>query len=100
VVGPLFSAAQSQRGRRLCLLVVVVLSPDDVDVEGDAGTLGERLEDVRDHLARQVSDLLALELQVAAEVRPRRDVQHRASERLERGRTRVAKERRRRVSGL
>ncbi len=65
-----------------CLLVVVVLAADDVDVEGHARALRERLEHVRDHLARQIPDLLALELQVAAEVRPRGDVEHGAGERL------------------
>jgi hypothetical protein len=37
--------------------VVVVLSPKAVDVQRDVGCYRERMEDVRDHLARQVADL-------------------------------------------
>ena len=77
-------------------LVVVVLSPEDIDVERDAGALGERLEHVRDHLGRQVADLLALELQVAAEVGARRDVEDGAREGL---RTRAEEGRGQLVSG-
>lgn len=61
---------------------MVVLAAEDVDVERDAGALRKRLEDVRDHLAREVADLFALELQVAAEVRARRDVEDGAREGL------------------
>ena len=73
---------EGERERGRDALVVVVLSPKDVDVKRDTGALGERLEHVRDHLGRQVADLLALELQVAAEVGARRDVEDGAREGL------------------
>lgn len=55
--------------------MVVVLAAEHVDVKRDARALRKRLEDVRNHLGREIADLLALELQVAAEVRARRDVE-------------------------
>lgn len=62
--------------------VVVVLSPKHVDVEGDARGLRERLEHVRDHLGREVANLFPLQLQVAAEVGSRGDVEDGAREGL------------------
>ena len=41
------------------LPVVVVLAAEAVDVERDARFLREGLEDVRDHLTREISDFLA-----------------------------------------
>lgn len=64
--------------------VVVVLSPEHVDVKGDARGLRERLEHVRDHLGREVANLFPLQLQVAAEVRPRGNVKDGAREGLHR----------------
>lgn len=55
--------------------VVVVLAAEDIDVKRDASRLCERLEDVRDHLGREVANLFPLELQVAAEVGSGRDVE-------------------------
>lgn len=62
--------------------VVVVLSPKHVHVEGDARGLRERLEHVRDHLGREVANLFPLQLQVAAEVGSRGDVEDGAREGL------------------
>jgi hypothetical protein len=45
----------------LCL-VVVVFPLDVVDVEGHPRLCRERLEDVRDHLARQLTDLLSFKI--------------------------------------
>ena len=44
--------------------MVVVLAAEHVDVKRHAGRHGERVEDVREHLRREVPDLLALQLQV------------------------------------
>lgn len=44
--------------------VVVVVAVEAVDVEGDAGALGEALEAVGDHLAAQLAEELALEANV------------------------------------
>lgn len=65
--------------------MVVVDAANDVDVQRDARGLRERLEHVRDHFAAEVADLLAHELEVAAEVRPRGDVEHGAREGLRGG---------------
>lgn len=42
-------------------LVVIILTPDDIDVHGDTSSLGEGLQNVWNHLSRQVTKLLALE---------------------------------------
>lgn len=63
--------------------MVVVLSPEHVDVKGDARGLRERLEHVRDHLGREVADLFPLQLQVAAKVGSRGDVEDSAREGLQ-----------------
>lgn len=60
--------------------MVVVLAAEDVDVERDAGSDRERVEDVREHLRREVPDLLALQPEVRHAVRARADVDHRARE--------------------
>ena len=44
--------------------VVVVLAAQHVDVQRHAGRHRKRVEDVREHLRREVPNLLALELQV------------------------------------
>ena len=44
--------------------MVVVLTAEDVDVKRRATGDRERVENVREHLRREVPDLLALELQV------------------------------------
>lgn len=62
--------------------MVVILAAKYVDVKGHSGSLGERLEDVRDHLGREISNLLPLELQVAAEIWAGGDVEHSARESL------------------
>jgi hypothetical protein len=75
---------RNEKGRKKekSALVVVVDTAKDVDVKGDTSGLRERLKDVRDHLSREVSDLLALELQVAAEVGAGRNVEDSAGEGL------------------
>ena len=62
--------------------MVVVLAPDDINVECDAGCLGEALEHVGNHLCRKVSDLFSHELKVATEIRSRRNVEDRSRESL------------------
>ena len=49
--------------------MVVVLATEHVDVECYTRSNRERVEDVRQHLSGEVSDLLALELQVRHTVR-------------------------------
>jgi len=71
--------------RNDCSLVVVVLAADDIDVKGHAGSLSEGLEDVRNHLGRQVSNLFPLQLEVATEVGSGGDVEDGAGEGLRRG---------------
>ena len=46
-------------------LVVVVVTSDNVDMHGDARTLGETLQTVRQHLCAQVTNFFTAELQVA-----------------------------------
>ena len=57
--------------------VVVVLTPQDVDMEGHARSNGERVEYVGDHLRREVADLFALQVQVRHAIRPRADIDDR-----------------------
>jgi hypothetical protein len=44
--------------------VVVVVASDNINMHCDAGTLGETLQTVRDHLGAQVTKLLTVELQI------------------------------------
>ena len=44
--------------------MMVVLPSEHVNVQSDARSDRERVEDMREHLRREVPDLLALELQV------------------------------------
>jgi hypothetical protein len=73
--------------------VVVVLTADAVNVDGDASCLGERLQAVGDHLARQVAELLALQSQLHHGVRPVRQIDYGAAERLVQRRIRRAEAR-------
>jgi hypothetical protein len=66
--------------------VVVVLAPKYVDVYRTAGCDRKRVEDVREHLRREVADLLALHAQVRHAERPRADVYDGTRERLSGGR--------------
>ena len=45
-------------------LVVIVLPSEHINVQSDARSDREGVEDMREHLRREVPDLLALELQV------------------------------------
>ena len=54
--------------------MVVVLPSEHVDMECDPSGDGERVEYVREHLSREVADLLPLQLQVRHAVRTRADV--------------------------
>lgn len=67
--------------------MVVVLATNDIDVKGDSGSLSERLEDVRDHLGGEISNLFPFELKVAAEVGSGGDVEDGAREGLRRERS-------------
>lgn len=66
--------------------MVVVLAVQDVDVQRDACLGREAVEDVRDHLAAQVADLFAPQLQMRVAVRTRRQVDDRARQGLVEGR--------------
>jgi hypothetical protein len=44
--------------------VVVIETPDAVDMQSDPGGLGETLKAVRDHLAAELTEELALETQL------------------------------------
>ena len=68
--------------------MVVVLPAQDVDVQRHASCDGERVEDVREHLRGEVADLLALEAELDDAVRPVRQVDDGARERLVEGRVR------------
>lgn len=51
---------------------MVILTPENVNMQSDAGCKGERLEYMREHFRREVSDLLALHIEVRdAEWAPR-----------------------------
>jgi hypothetical protein len=60
--------------------VVVVLAAEAVDVQGDAGSLGEALEAVRDHLAAQAAEPLALEAKIHDAVGAIREVDYGAGQ--------------------
>lgn len=66
--------------------VVVVVAPQAVDVQGDAGGLGKALQAVGDHLAAELAEVLALEAQVDDGVRAVGEIDDGAGEGLvERG---------------
>lgn len=56
--------SHSQRLERTLSPVVVVIAPQAVDVQGDAGGLGKALQTVGDHFAAELAEVLALEAQV------------------------------------
>lgn len=60
--------------------MVVIETPDAVDVQGDPGGLGETLKAVRDHLAAELAKELALETQFDDSVRAVGEVNHSARE--------------------
>lgn len=62
--------------------MVVVLAPEAVDVQGDTGALRETLQAVRDHLAAEVANLLALETQLDDAVGTVRQIDDGAAESL------------------
>ena len=53
---------------------MVILTPENIDMQSDSCCEGERLEDVREHLGGEVSNLLALHLEVCNTVRTTGDV--------------------------
>ena len=65
--------------------MVVVETPDAVDVHGDASRLCEALEAVGDHLAAQLAEPLPLEAEVNDSVGPVRKVDDGAREGLVEG---------------
>jgi len=65
--------------------MVVVLAPQAIDVQGDAGALGKGLHAVGDHLAAEVADLLAAEAKVDNGVGAVREVDYGAGEGLVEG---------------
>ena len=50
--------------------VVIVVAPQAVDVHGNAGTLGEALHAVGDHLTAQLTEPFSLETELNDAVRP------------------------------
>lgn len=64
------------------VLVMIVLSPNHVDVQRHACSHGKRVEDVRQHLRGEVANLLSLQLQVCDAEWTGRDVDDCPSERL------------------
>lgn len=62
--------------------MVVIETPDAVDVQSDPGGLGETLKAVRDHLAAELSEELALEAQLDDSVGAVGKVNHCAGEGL------------------
>ena len=60
--------------------MVIVLAAEDVNVERDPGSDGERVEDVREHLCREVPDLLALQPEVRYAVWPRANIDNSAGQ--------------------
>lgn len=65
--------------------MMIVLAPEAVYVEGDAGSLGEALHGVGDHLAAQVANLLALEAKLDDTVGSVREVDNGTREGLVEG---------------
>lgn len=59
---PQIDAEIRNREDRSNALVMIVVAPNDIDVQRDTSTLRERLEDMRNHLCRQISNLLSFEL--------------------------------------
>lgn len=51
--------------------VVIILPTEDINVEGNASRYRERVEDMRDHLRREIANFLSLETKVGEAVRPR-----------------------------
>ena len=91
----------SRRLERALGAVVVIVAPQTVHVQRDAGGLGEALQAVRDHLGAEVADLLALQAQVYDAVRAVRQVDDGAAEGLVQRRVGVseARQARRRAEG-
>ena len=58
--------------------VVIVLSTKDVDMKSDASSYRERVENVREHLRREITDLFSLEAKVGDAIWSRADVYHRS----------------------
>ena len=58
--------------------VVIVLSTKDVDMKSDASSYRKRIEDVREHLRREITDLFSLETKVGDAIWSRADVYHRS----------------------
>ncbi len=71
-----------KRLKRALSAVVVVVTSQAVDVEGDAGRPREALQAVRDHLGAEVPDLLALQSQVNDAIRPVREIHDGAAQGL------------------
>ena len=53
---------------------MVILTPENVNVQGDTRCEGERLEDVWEHLGGEVSNLLAFHFEICNAVWASRDV--------------------------
>ncbi|KAH6611547.1 hypothetical protein Trco_001567 [Trichoderma cornu-damae] len=70
--------------------VVVVVAPQAVDVQGDAGGLGEALQAVGDHLCAELAEELAPEAQVDDGVGPVGEVDDGSREGLVQGRIGIA----------
>jgi len=62
--------------------MMVVFAPEDIDVKSYAGCHCKRMEDMRDHLRREVSNLLAFQSELSDTKRTRANVDHCSGERL------------------
>ena len=58
--------------------VVIILPTKDVDMKSDASSYRKRIEDVREHLRREITDLFSLETKVGDAIWSRADVYHRS----------------------
>jgi hypothetical protein len=56
---------------------MIVLTPQDIDMHRAPGCDSERIKDVREHLRREVTNLLALETEICHTVWPRTDIDDR-----------------------
>lgn len=56
--------------------MMVVFSPEDIDVKSNASCHCKRMEDMGDHLCREVSDLLAFQSELSDTIRTRADVNY------------------------
>lgn len=67
---------QREGEEHMCLPVMVIFASEDIDMECHTRRHRERVEDVRDHLCREIANFFSLELQVSNAVRASGYVNH------------------------